>query len=325
MRKVKKGMTILEIVIGLAIIGIMLLPLANGLLTSVRANKKAEDTQAGKLLGQQVVEKLKVEERIENDIKIPFHNDELMIGTGISDVMGKKTFPITSSTEINGFNIDGKIIEEEGVIAINDIAYNTSADMNKEIGLYIEIDKMFHGDREKIVLRWIERGVNLKKIEDFVVYDGVLEKKVIFNNQTMDLKIKIDNTGKVELKTGEKITKQGREGEAIVDSINEVINKLEGAIVIYAKNVSGANKVTIEVENKNEAKFEEVQILRDVSVKEKDWEEGLRVECKEKVLKFDNIIYDIYNKKRGLYTIDLDVMKNEKVVEKTKAQFYLEE
>lgn len=322
MRRVKKGMTILEIVIALAIIGIMLIPLANGMLTSVRANKKAEDTQVGKLMGQQAVEKLKIEERIDDGVRIPFQDGELTIGTGIADATGKKTFPITSNSEINGFNIKGKIIEEEGVIAINDIAYDTSTEINKEVGLYIELDKVFHGDREKIVLRWIERGVNLEKLQDFVVYDGSLEKEVIFNKQTMDLKINIKNTGEVELKSVDKITK----AETLVESINEITsNKLNGAVVIYAKNVSGANKVTIEVSNKNELKFEEVQVLRDTSVTESDWEAGLNVICKERVFKVDNIIYDVFNKKRGLYTVELDVIKKEKVVEKTKAQFYLEE
>ncbi|SHJ71255.1 prepilin-type N-terminal cleavage/methylation domain-containing protein [Clostridium cavendishii DSM 21758] len=59
MKKKKKGLTLLEVVISLAIFAILLIPLANLILTSVKINRAAEEKQQAKIAAQKSMEALK--------------------------------------------------------------------------------------------------------------------------------------------------------------------------------------------------------------------------------------------------------------------------
>ncbi|WP_160675232.1 prepilin-type N-terminal cleavage/methylation domain-containing protein [Clostridium sp. C8-1-8] len=72
--KKKMGMTLLEVIISIAIIGIMLIPISNIILTSVKVNKNGEDKQQAVYLAQQVVDGLKNVSSFEN-ARIILNND----------------------------------------------------------------------------------------------------------------------------------------------------------------------------------------------------------------------------------------------------------
>lgn len=55
----KKGATLLEIIIGIAIIAILVIPISDLIMSSVRNNKRAKDEQNAKLLGQRISEGIK--------------------------------------------------------------------------------------------------------------------------------------------------------------------------------------------------------------------------------------------------------------------------
>ncbi|GKU32019.1 hypothetical protein CFB3_41270 [Clostridium folliculivorans] len=59
MKNKKKGMTLLEVIISIAILGIIIVPMSNMILTSVKTNKRGEDKQQAVYLAQQVLEAFK--------------------------------------------------------------------------------------------------------------------------------------------------------------------------------------------------------------------------------------------------------------------------
>ncbi|MGL5069104.1 MAG: type II secretion system protein [Sarcina sp.] len=318
MRRVKKGMTILEIVIGLAIIGIMLVPLANGLLTSVRANKKAEETQQAKLLGQQAVEKLKIENKIADGEKISFHNEELEINSISVPTGSNKKYSIKSTDEINGYKLNG-IITEENVLSINEDSYENSG-IKEKIGLYINLDINEDG---KIVFRYMEAGT--KTLEEFLVTDvSAGMKEFTIDDENLNLKIEL-----VQLAEGTPI-----EEVKITSSckkVNETISgRLNGVILIYINDIKVLNKADIELPSvnievlNNSGRLEEVQILRDISVEKERFEKGLKVDLSGNLNSYNNVIYDSTDSRKGLYTVELEVSKKDEEVESISSQFYLE-
>ena len=318
MRKIKKGATLLEVVIGLAIIGIMLLPLANGLVTSVRANKKAEETQEAKLLGQQVVEKLKIIDGIGSNKKFDFQNGEIKFSSGVL-IPGKEKrwkYGISSTGTINGYEIKGEIREEEGVTSINDSYEGNGsyqgANIKEDIGLYIQLDKT---ENDEIKIKYMEGTSSIKTLEDFL-YKNLIDMKeeIISKNQKLNLNIKIPSIGKVIVECN------GKE-------IKNISNPdFKGVIMIYTNNVvlhlDNKPSVNINVENRS-SNFQEVQLLRDIKVSKDDFSESIKLDLKGKLNSHNNILYDANNSKRGLYSVDLKVLRDGKIVETTFTQFYL--
>ena len=67
MKKVnkRKGITLIEVIISVALIAILLIPLTNLVMTSIKRNKKAEVKQEATNLGQKIVEELKAQDTIQ--------------------------------------------------------------------------------------------------------------------------------------------------------------------------------------------------------------------------------------------------------------------
>lgn len=67
MKKVnkRKGITLIEVIISVALIAILLIPLTNLVMTSIKKNKKAEVKQEATNLGQKIVEELKAQDTIQ--------------------------------------------------------------------------------------------------------------------------------------------------------------------------------------------------------------------------------------------------------------------
>lgn len=59
MREKKKGFTLIELIISIALIGILLVPVSSMVLTTVRTNKRAEVKQKATLVGQKVLEQFR--------------------------------------------------------------------------------------------------------------------------------------------------------------------------------------------------------------------------------------------------------------------------
>lgn len=111
-RKSKKGFTLLEVIISFALISIILIPIANLVLTSVKINKSTENKQQAKAVLQETIENIKAIDNFSSALSQPLNN-----GITLSEAIGEDGKLIYSiSGEINGFSIEGSIKEQSQVI-----------------------------------------------------------------------------------------------------------------------------------------------------------------------------------------------------------------
>lgn len=111
-RKSKKGFTLLEVIIGFALISIILIPIANLVLTSVKINKSTENKQQAKAVLQETIENIKAVDNFSSALSKPLNN-----GITLSEATGEDNKLVYSiSGEINGFSIEGSIKEKSQVI-----------------------------------------------------------------------------------------------------------------------------------------------------------------------------------------------------------------
>ncbi len=111
-RKSKKGFTLLEVIISFALISIILIPIANLVLTSVKINKSTENKQQAKAVLQETIENIKAIDNFSSALSKPLNN-----GITLSEATGEDNKLIYSiSGEINGFSIEGFIKEKSQVI-----------------------------------------------------------------------------------------------------------------------------------------------------------------------------------------------------------------
>lgn len=55
----RKGYTLLEVILSVALIALLLIPISNMIMTAMKSNKRADIRQDGAIVGQQVLEELK--------------------------------------------------------------------------------------------------------------------------------------------------------------------------------------------------------------------------------------------------------------------------
>ncbi len=111
-RKSKKGFTLLEVIISFALISIILIPIANLVLTSVKINKSTENKQQAKAVLQETIENIKAIDNFSSALSKPLNN-----GITLSEATGEDNKLVYSiSGEINGFSIEGSIKEKSQVI-----------------------------------------------------------------------------------------------------------------------------------------------------------------------------------------------------------------
>ncbi len=111
-RKSKKGFTLLEVIISFALISIILIPIANLVLTSVKINKSTENKQQAKAVLQETIENIKAIDNFSSALSKPLNN-----GITLSEATGEDNKLVYSiSGEINGFSIEGSIREKSQVI-----------------------------------------------------------------------------------------------------------------------------------------------------------------------------------------------------------------
>lgn len=111
-RKSKKGFTLLEVIISFALISIILIPIANLVLTSVKINKSTENKQQAKAVLQETIENIKSIDNFSSALSKPLNN-----GITLSEATGEDNKLIYSlSGEINGFSIEGSIKEKSQVV-----------------------------------------------------------------------------------------------------------------------------------------------------------------------------------------------------------------
>ena len=92
-KRKKKGATLLEIIISMAIIAILVIPISNLIMTSVMNNKRAKEKQNVKLLGQRISESIK-------DADIELGASSVVINNGIDEGKDNKTIEADNYKDI---------------------------------------------------------------------------------------------------------------------------------------------------------------------------------------------------------------------------------
>lgn len=149
-RKSKKGFTLLEVIISFALISIILIPIANLVLTSVKINKSTENKQQAKAVLQETIENIKSIDNFSSALSKPLNN-----GITLSEATGEDNKLIYSiSGEINGFSIEGSIKEQSQVIN------NKVSEMEVDRTIYFNKGSISLSNGKEVI------GEAIKKISD---------------------------------------------------------------------------------------------------------------------------------------------------------------
>ena len=149
-RKSKKGFTLLEVIISFALISIILIPIANLVLTSVKINKSTENKQQAKAVLQETIENIKAIDNFSSALSKSLNN-----GITLSEATGEDNKLVYSiSGEINGFSIEGSIKEQSQVIN------NKVSEMEVDRTIYFNKGSISLSNGKEVI------GEAIKKISD---------------------------------------------------------------------------------------------------------------------------------------------------------------
>ena len=296
MRKIKKGATLLEVVIGLAIIAIMIIPLMNSLLTSVKANKKAEEVQDAKLLGQQFIEKLRLQDEIKGGI--------IQVGDVEINLKENKEYYEVQSNKIDGIELKGRIDKSSLVKIKGENDKIRKEYFDKKLGALIEISKDEDGNG---LVRYYNRTTHDKSILEIYQDDKDNFSKV--EDSVKEIKVEFIDT---------EINKDKRTYGILMNGKSIGTNTI-GGLGIYIKD---ENDFNFKIKNSS-AISQGVYVFRDLYVSEG---EARIIKEGDGILNiYKNIVFDSEDGNRGLYTANLDIEKDGKKIEEIESQFYLGE
>jgi prepilin-type N-terminal cleavage/methylation domain-containing protein len=146
-RKSKKGFTLLEVIISFALISIILIPIANLVLTSVKINKSTENKQQAKAVLQETIENIKAIDNLSSFISKPLNN-----GITLSETTGEDNKLIYSlSGEVNGFSIEGSIKEK------SQVTNNKISEMQVDRTIYFHHGSLSISNGKEVIGKAIEK------------------------------------------------------------------------------------------------------------------------------------------------------------------------
>ena len=282
LKKKKNGATLLEVIIALAIISIMMVPIMNSVLQSVTFNKKSEDLKEAKLIGQQVVENLRNQDVIESGQILRLNNNELRISSrGV-----KNRFDVESLSEINGFTVDGEIIKESEILS--------NEYYNMEVGGFIVVNKN--------EMYYKEATPGYRTFAQFYKEEKEWNHKIADITSEIELEL---NNGKLSLKSKGNVIWNGK----LVGTGKEI------AFIIHDKS---DHKILLN----NTGQDMEVYGFRSNKITAEEGFVKERIDfIGNKIKQVVNVLYDYKYRTKGLYSIDLTVSKDTKVIERLEYQF----
>ncbi len=113
----RKGYTLLEVILSVALIALLLIPISNMIMTAMKSNKRADIRQDGAVVGQQVLEELKTYNSLSSSTPI-----NLLDGVTHFDVVAASS--TATRTVYSGEMRDGNQRYEVNVIAEKDNNFN---------------------------------------------------------------------------------------------------------------------------------------------------------------------------------------------------------
>lgn len=116
-KKIKrKGYTLLEVILSVALIALLLIPISNMIITAMKSSKRADIRQDGAVVGQQVLEELKTYDNLATNTPI-----NLLDGTTFNKVPESST---ATQTMYSGSMQDGKQNYEVNILVEKDNNFN---------------------------------------------------------------------------------------------------------------------------------------------------------------------------------------------------------
>lgn len=210
----KKGFTIIEVLISLAVFAVIVIPISLILMQGVTTNKKAEQKQQAMMIAQDIFETLKG------------YTEDQFIGFNSLEVRDQKVIKTgnTLSGVVDGYDITGHIKAVDGYEFKNE-----NMDLNK--GFVVDINK----SDKKLKLREIQV---LKNKSSQIYIDGRLIDKVLENpiyliiNESCDDKIRFNmkNESDVE-ELIYIIKKEGSEASYEINNIGGVFNIISDIVI----------------------------------------------------------------------------------------------
>lgn len=221
--KNNKGITLVEIIVSIAILGIIVTPLSSLFVTTVRNNSMARDKMIANQLAQKYMEEAML------DIK-----------KGGTFQVGTKNFP-----DEGKFKITGYITEENNNYGVD----TTTGDASIEGGAKVIGDSIIKdfNNSDELKLEINESNINLKKNESGI-YSASHDQNPINIKLEFKRDNNLDNTIKVYNTSGKRVNiykVYSKDGNDKVD-----IQTIEGEVYSY-ENICDDSDVNIENINKN--------------------------------------------------------------------------
>ncbi|MEG1255825.1 type II secretion system protein [Clostridium sp.] len=222
-RTKKKGFTLLEVIISFALISILLIPISNMILSSVKINKMTENKQQAKALLQDTVENIKLIDKLPETMGENVTLDNGVTITRTEDIVvdeeSKATYAVASSENDKGFSIEGtirlksvtssnennkKLIDRaiyfnNGLISVSDASSKIETALNKGAGylavkgdsIAIKVDdtgkiNMVYGESENEIKNEIKNEINIASPENNALL-------ICLDDEKNDLKVSINN------------------------------------------------------------------------------------------------------------------------------------
>ena len=220
--KAKKGMTLIEVIISVALLSILLIPISGLVMSSFKNSKKSEDKQNATYIGQKVLEELKAYD----EIKLEGSDEKyfkLLDGDEIKQT-SENEFEGDLKRTIYGITSETKSSNEE--------VYNVEINMIQDLNFkYSDMNNLNKNDNADLKLDFTNDGVNKIKQNstESTKIDGDLVIELEKNLNELTLKISKKNSSNLimeELKT----------------------NYNSGSVILYIEKTY-SNKTNIEIKN----------------------------------------------------------------------------
>lgn len=321
LKQKKKGFTLLEIVVALAVMGIMIIPLGGALLTSVKTNKMGEIKQESKLVSQEIIEKIRSFGDIKDSMTFNVGKEQ---GDSISitkDSSNNKLYNVIGSlTDSEGATMVEGTITEQGDLKED---FGSTKYLNEKFGLFIYIQN--HKENNKI---------SIYKSSGKTIDEYLKDTPIETIENCMELKIEVGDAS-----SKEKLVVNGINMGSLVST--DITRGNLGEIGIYVEEPREVNDlVSLHLNNKNTKKDDKVQLyffnnkLHDISHDEindprtDSFKRDRYINGEFEI--FDNITYykETERLNKGLYTITLEFRKKipngTTVTEKTQSEFMVD-
>lgn len=279
----RKGMTLIESIIGVALFSILIIPISGVIMTAFQTSKKAETKQRASYVGQSILEEMEVYD------KILLKDSEAK--------PGKKSFKLLDGEEIYKSAIEGTYISKD---MVKD-EFSVEVTLIKDENFEYEISNEDNINESKIdfELELLNDSLGIAKVK-------YKSKNVVIPNEVV-LKVADDDKGRA-------ITLRNKDNNNIIIEDNKSA-KSNNKISIYLNETFDKGDINIEIENEIVNTSGDKEYL-DIYIKTHGDSKGKVniMGIKGKIKIYENVDETANEEVGDLYNIKVDVIKNSDIL-----------